>query len=91
MAKKSNMVTRRVIESNVYQIYKMEGTQLVPIGQEITKGKVSEKELEKKYNVDKVVVVCTEKKKAVYGMPVEEFMKYAVEITDDSEDETEQE
>ena len=74
------MVTRRVVKSNTYKVYKVEGTTLIEIGEEKVKGKVSEKELCKKYNVPKVVVDCIATDKVVYGMPVDEFMKYAKEI-----------
>lgn len=75
------MVTRRVVKSNTYKVYKVEGTTLIEIGEEKVKGKVSEKELCKKYNVPKVVVDCVATDKAIYGMPVDEFMKYAKEIS----------
>ena len=37
------MVTRRVVKSNTYKVYKVEGTTLIEIGEEKVKGKVSEK------------------------------------------------
>ena len=42
----------------------------------------AEKELVKKYGVDKVIVDCVEEKKVTYGMAVSEFMKYAVVVED---------
>jgi len=77
---KERMVTRTVIESKTYQIYSMEGTTLTPLGTETTKGKLSERDLEKKYDVKKVVIDCIEEKKATYGVPVEDFMEIATRI-----------
>jgi hypothetical protein len=74
---KMRMVTRTVIDSKKYQVYQMVGTQLKPLDVIEGKGKISERDLAKKYNVDKVVLVCIEENKITYGMPVDEFMKYA--------------
>lgn len=82
---KERMVTRKVIESKKYDVYKMEGTQLTLLETIEEKGKVSEKELAKKHKVDKVVIDCVEEKKITYGMTVSEFMKYAVIVEDESE------
>ena len=83
---KERMVTRKVIESKKYNVYKVDGTKLEFLEQIETKGRPSERELEKKHDVDKVVCTVVEEKKAVYGMPVSEFMKYAKFIKYDNED-----
>ena len=83
---KERMVTRKVIESKKYNVYKVEGTELKFLEQIETKGRPSERELEKKHDGDKVVCTVVEEKKAVYGMPVSEFMKYAEFIKYDNED-----
>jgi hypothetical protein len=82
---KERMVTRKVIDTKKYKVYKMEGLQLVELDTIEEKGKVSEKELAKKHNVDKVVIDCVEEKKVTYGMPVSEFMKYATIVEDEAE------
>lgn len=82
---KERMVTRKVIDTKTYKVYKMEGLQLVELGTIEEKGKVSEKELAKKYEVDKVIVDCVEEKKVTYGMTVTDFMKYAVIVEDEAE------
>jgi hypothetical protein len=82
---KERMVTRKVIETKKYNVYKMEGLNLTLLETIEEKGKVSEKELAKKHNVDKVVIDCVEEKKVTYGMPVSEFMKYAVLVEDEAE------
>jgi ribosome-binding protein aMBF1 (putative translation factor) len=86
---KQRMVTRKVIESKRYNVYKMENLQLVLLDTIDEKGKISEKELAKKYEVDKVVIDCIEETKVTYGMPVSEFMKYAI-VVDGEQDVTEE-
>lgn len=87
---KERMVTRTVIESKTYQVYSMEGTTLTPIDTIETKGKLSERELEKKYQVKKVVIDCIAEKKATYGVPVNEFMELATRLDDQEEKEKKQ-
>lgn len=82
---KERMVTRKVIETKKYNVYKMDGTNLTLLETIEEKGKVSEKELAKKHKVDKVVIDCVEEKKITYGMPVSEFMKYAVVVADEAD------
>jgi len=82
MAKERN-VTRTVIESKKYNVYKMEGLTLVLLETIEEKGKISEKELAKKHNVDKVILDCIEEKKVTYGMTVTDFMQHAVIIEDE--------
>ena len=84
---KERMVTRKVIDAKKYNVYKMEGTTLTLLDTIEEKGKVSEKELAKKYEVDKVIVDCVEEKKVTYGMTVSEFMKYAVVVEDEEQTE----
>lgn len=81
---RERLVTRTVIDSKKYKVYKMEGTTLVELEEIETKGKVSEKELATKHEVDKVVIVPVSEKKVTYGMTVSEFMKYAVVIEDET-------
>lgn len=78
---KSNYVTRRVVEARKYDIYSNQLGQLTKVGEEVISGKPNTIELAKKYNVEKVVTVETEQIKKVYGMLVDDFMKYAVDIT----------
>lgn len=84
---KERMVTRKVIESKKYNVYKVEGTELKFLEQIETKGRPSERELEKKHNVNKVVCTLVDEKKAVYGMPVSQFMKGAKFIRYEEPDE----
>lgn len=79
MAKERN-VTRTVIESKKYNVYKMEGLKLVLLDTIEEKGKISEKELAKTYKVDKVILDCVEETKVTYGMTVTDFMAHAVII-----------
>jgi len=81
MAKERN-VTRTVIESKKYNVYKMEGLTLVLLDTIEEKGKISEKDLAKKYKVDKVILDLVEEKKVTYGMTVTDFMAHAVVIED---------
>ena len=83
---KERMVTRKVIDTKKYNVYKMEGINLTLLEIIEEKGKVSENELAKKHNVDKVVIDCVEEKKITYGMPVTEFMKYAVIVEDEADE-----
>lgn len=82
---KERMVTRKVIETKKYNVYKMEGLFLTLLDTIEEKGKVSEKELAKKYEVDKVVIDFLEEKKITYGMTVTEFMEHAVIVEDEAE------
>ena len=88
MAKERN-VTRTVIESKKYNVYKMEGLTLVLLDTIEEKGKISEKDLAKKFNVEKVILDLVEEKKVTYGMTVTEFMAHAVIIEDEKTAEAE--
>jgi hypothetical protein len=82
---KERQVTRTVIDSKVYDVYKKNGLNLEKLETIEAKGKVSEKELAEKHKVDKVFLDCVEEKKITYGMPVSEFMKYAKVVEDESD------
>jgi hypothetical protein len=90
MSKQEKMVTRRVLGSKVYNVYEFDEKTLQATLLETieTKGKVSEKELAEKHKVEKVVVQLVKENKEVYGMPVDEFMKYAVKIKKEDSEET---
>lgn len=77
---KSNLVTRRVVEGRRYDIYKNESGDLIKLDERIISGKPNGREIAKEYGVEKVTIVERDQIKKVFGMPVEEFMKYAVEI-----------
>lgn len=74
------MVTRKVIEHKVLNVYELKDGSIKFLGEETVQGKVSEKELAKKYNVDKVVTDVKEEHTAVYGVPVSQFMEIAVKL-----------
>lgn len=76
MAKERN-VTRTIIESKTYEVYKKEGLNLTLLETIETKGKLSEKELAEKHKVDKVFINPVKENKVTYAMTVDEFMKYA--------------
>lgn len=79
--KRSNMITRRIITGKVVDVYKFENGTITLI-ERTTVSKVNEKELAKKYEVNKVMVDVIEEVKEVYGVPVDEFMKMAVKVED---------
>ena len=87
MAKqKSNMVTRRVVESRTYDIYSNVDGQLTKIGTKTISGRVNTSELAEEYKVDKVVLAEVSVNKKVYGVPIDEFMKIAVEVLQEQEE-----
>ena len=87
MAKqKSNMVTRRVVESRTYDIYSNVDGQLTKIDTRTISGRVNTSELAEEYKVDKVVTVEVSVNKKVYGVPIDEFMKIAVEVEQEQEE-----
>ena len=81
MKVKTNMVTRRVIESRTYNIFSLDNETMTKLDTIDIKGRVNEKELAKKYNVDKVAVIEIAVTKKVYGVPIDEYMKLAKEIS----------
>lgn len=86
---KSKMVTRRVKLNSTYEVFKVEGTNLVKLGEKTIKGRPSEKELEKEFNVDKVVCVLKSEEKAIFGVPVDDFMAIAVRVDKEENEESE--
>ena len=89
MSKKTNYVTRKIVEETTYKVYEVDGTKLKPLGTEIKKGKVSQAEMCDKYNVEKVYIEAVGTKKKTYGVPIEKFMAIAVELDEDGKPLTE--
>jgi hypothetical protein len=84
------MVTRRVVESRTYDIYEVSGAEFKPLGEKTIIGRVKGNDIAKEYKVKKVVLVEKAVNKKIYGVPVEDFMKIAVEVEVESEsDDTE--
>lgn len=77
MAKKSNYVTRRIVESKTVKIYSLENGELSELDTIEVKGKLSEKELAKKYNVNNIVTEVVAEDNATYGVPIDKFMEIA--------------
>lgn len=84
--KRTNMVTRRVVEGRIIEVYEFKGGQIKKLDTIEISGKVNEKELAKQYNVDKVMVDTVKEIKGVYGLDVDTFMSLAVKLEDDTED-----
>lgn len=78
---KTNMVTRRVIVSRTYDIYSVEGESMKKIDTREIKGRVNTKSLASEYNVPLVVAVEIAINKKVYGVPIDDFMAIAKEVT----------
>lgn len=78
---KTNMVTRRVIESRTYEIYEVKDGNFNLLGVETLSGRVNENNLAKQYKVAKVVAIEKSVNKKIYGVPIDEFMKIAVEVS----------
>lgn len=87
MSKKTEYVTRRVVEETRYEVYEVSGGKLNLLGEEITKGKLSSKKMCEKYNVDDVHIILKDNKVVKYAIPVDKFMEspYLVKINDDGE------
>ena len=81
--KRTNMVTRRVVEGRVIDVYKFENGQVEKIDTIEVSGKVSENALAKKYGVNKVMIDVVEEKKVVYGLDIDTFMSMAVKLDDE--------
>lgn len=81
--KRTNMVTRRVVEGRVIDVYKFENGQVEKIDTIEVSGKVSEIALAKKYGVNKVMIDVVEEKKVVYGLDIDTFMSMAVKLEDE--------
>ena len=80
MAKKTNYVTRKIVEETTYKVYEVVGTELKELGTETKKGKISQAEMCDKYNVKEVYIKAVDSKKKCYGIPVDKFMEIAVEL-----------
>ena len=85
MSKKTEYVTRRVVEETRYEVYEVKNGSLNLLGEEITKGKLSAKKMCNKYKVDDVHIILKDNKVVKYAVPVEKFMEspYLVKINDD--------
>lgn len=77
---KTNMVTRRVVESRTYDIYEVNGDKFTKLDTIAISGRVKEKELAEKYGVEKVTAIEIAVNKKVYGVPIDKFMELAVEV-----------
>ena len=86
--KRTNMVTRRVVEGRVIDVYEFKDGQITKLDTIEVAGKVNEKELAEKYNVGKVMVDTVREIKSVYGVDIDTFMSLAVKL-EDSVEETE--
>lgn len=74
------MVTRKIVKEKTYDVFSLENGELIKKGTKTTKGRISERELEKELGIEKVIVKETKAVYATYGMPVDDFMKHAIEI-----------
>ena len=90
--KKEQFITRRVIESTIYNVFEVAGDTLNKLGEIEIKGKVSQKDLQAQFNTsNQIVTTVKEQKKAKYVVPVEEFMAIALKLEDNDEGETDNE
>lgn len=89
MAKKTNQVTRRVVESRKIEIYKVDtANKMTLLLTQVVSGRISETALAKEHKIDKkkgesIFVKTISEKVINYAMPTEEFMKYAVVVRDE--------
>lgn len=88
--KRTNMVTRRVVEGRVIDVYEFKNGQISKLDTIEITGKVNEKTLAEKYGVDKVMVDTVKEIKGVYGVDIDTFMSLAVKLEDNVEAETEE-
>lgn len=85
--KKEQFITRRVIESTIYNVFEVAGDTLNKLGEIEIKGKVSQKDLQAQFNTsNQIVTTVKEQKKAKYVVPVEEFMAIALKLEDNDEE-----
>lgn len=87
MGKKTNYVTRRCVEKRVIDVFSLKNGKLTKLETLETKGKISQKELAKKHGVDNVVLEVVKEERAVYGVPIDEFMKIAKRVDNVEESE----
>lgn len=76
------MVTRKVISNKVVNVYELTDGTTKFLGTENLRGKIAEKELAKKYGVDKVVTEVIKTDFITYGLPVSKFMELATPINE---------
>ena len=79
--RRTKYITRRVIENRKYNIYEVKNNEMIYLDTITLVGRVKLNDLAKLYNVDQVVAVEIECCKKIYGVPIEDFMKIAVDIT----------
>ena len=85
--KKEQFITRRVIESTVYNVFEVAGEALNKLGEIEVKGKVSQKDLQSQFNTtNQIITTVKEQKKAKYVVPVDKFMEIAVKLEDNDEE-----
>lgn len=81
--KKEQFITRRVIESTIYNVFEVAGESLNKLGEIEAKGKVSQKDLQKQFNTkNQIITSIKEQKKAKYVVPVDVFMQIAIKLED---------
>ena len=82
--KKEQFITRRVIESTIYNVYEVAGEELHKLGEVEAKGKVSQKDLQAQFNTkNQIITSIKEQKKAKYVVPVDKFMQIATKLEDE--------
>ena len=79
------MVTRKVIAKKKVRVFTIENGAIKELEILETSGRISERELAKQHKVDKVFTDVLETTYKTYGMPVADFMQFAVEIKEDSD------
>ena len=84
--KRTNMVTRRVVEGRVIDVYEFKNGQITKLDTIEVTGKINEKALAEKYGVEKVMVDTVKEIKGVYGVDIDTFMSLAVKLEDDVEE-----
>ena len=85
--KKEQFITRRVIESTIYNVFEVVGEELHKLGEVEAKGKVSQKDLQAQFNTtNQIITTVKEQKKAKYVVPVDKFMEIAVKLEDNEGD-----
>ena len=89
--KRTNMVTRRVVEGRVIDVYEFKNGQITKLDTIEVVGKVNEKALAEKYKVEKVMLDTVKEIKGVYGVDIDTFMSLAVKLEDEAEVSTEDE
>ena len=89
--KRTNMVTRRVVEGRVIDVYEFKNGQITKLDTIEVAGKINEKALAENYGVEKVMVDTVKEIKGVYGVDIDTFMSLAVKLEDEAEVSTEDE